>query len=168
MRVIHAGVGAVSKSDVSLADASNAIIIGFNVRPDAVAKAEAEQAGVEMRMYRVIYDAINDVSDAMKGMLAPKGARSCPGRSTGPPGSTRSPALAPSFRLPRFPARSLAMPSCACVTVLPIFFIASLEKDDPRSGRRRRVRHHLQKFSVQRGRRFRVLQAGRIPRLIRH
>ena len=72
VRVIHAGVGAVSKSDVSLADASNAIIIGFNVRPDAVAKAEAEQAGVEMRMYRVIYDAINDVTDAMKGMLAPK------------------------------------------------------------------------------------------------
>ena len=72
VRVIHAGVGAISKSDVSLADASNAIIIGFNVRPDAVAKAEAEQAGVEMRMYRVIYDAINDVSNAMKGMLAPK------------------------------------------------------------------------------------------------
>ncbi|HJD22436.1 MAG TPA: translation initiation factor IF-2 [Candidatus Gemmiger faecigallinarum] len=72
VRVIHAGVGAISKSDVSLADASNAIIIGFNVRPDAVAKAEAEQAKVEMRMYRVIYDAINDVSDAMKGMLAPK------------------------------------------------------------------------------------------------
>ena len=72
VRVIHAGVGAISKSDVSLADASNAIIIGFNVRPDPVAKAEAEQAKVEMRMYRVIYDAINDVSDAMKGMLAPK------------------------------------------------------------------------------------------------
>ena len=72
VRVIHAGVGAISKSDVSLADASNAIIIGFNVRPDAVAKAEAEQTSVEMRMYRVIYDAINDVSDAMKGMLAPK------------------------------------------------------------------------------------------------
>ena len=72
VRVIHAGVGAFSKSDVSLADASNAIIIGFNVRPDPVAKAEAEQTGVEMRMYRVIYDAINDVTDAMKGMLAPK------------------------------------------------------------------------------------------------
>ena len=57
---------------VTLASASNAIIIGFNVRPDAVAKAEAEQAGVEMRMYRVIYDAINDVTAAMKGMLAPK------------------------------------------------------------------------------------------------
>ncbi|MDD4850168.1 MAG: translation initiation factor IF-2 [Gemmiger sp.] len=72
VRVIHAGVGAVSKSDVALADASNAIIIGFNVRPDAVAKAEADQAKVEMRMYRVIYDAINDVTDALKGMLAPK------------------------------------------------------------------------------------------------
>ncbi len=72
VRVIHAGVGAISKSDVSLADASNAIIIGFNVRPDPVAKAEAEQTGVEMRIYRVIYDAINDVTDAMKGMLAPK------------------------------------------------------------------------------------------------
>ena len=72
VRVIHSGVGAINKSDVSLADASNAIIIGFNVRPDPIAKAEAEQTGVEMRMYRVIYDAINDVSDAMKGMLAPK------------------------------------------------------------------------------------------------
>ena len=72
VRVIHAGVGAISKSDVALADASNAIIIGFNVRPDAVAKEEAAQANVEMRMYRVIYDAINDVTDAMKGMLAPK------------------------------------------------------------------------------------------------
>ena len=72
VRVIHAAVGAINKSDVSLADASNAIIIGFNVRPDPIAKAEAEQTGVEMRMYRVIYDAINDVSDAMKGMLAPK------------------------------------------------------------------------------------------------
>ena len=72
VKVIHGGVGAINESDVSLAATSNAIIIGFNVRPDAVAKAEAEQAGVEMRMYRVIYDAINDVSDAMKGMLAPK------------------------------------------------------------------------------------------------
>ncbi len=72
VRVIHAGVGAISKSDVDLANASNAIIIGFNVRPDAVAKASAEEFKVEMRMYRVIYDAINDVTDAMKGMLAPK------------------------------------------------------------------------------------------------
>ena len=86
VRVIHAGVGAISKSDVSLADASNAIIIGFNVRPDAVTKAEAEQTGVEMRMYRVIYDAINDVSDAMKGMLAPKVREVAPGRGPGPPG----------------------------------------------------------------------------------
>ena len=72
VRVIHAGVGAISKSDVDLANASNAIIIGFNVRPDPVAREAAAQAQVEMRMYRVIYDAINDVTDAMKGMLAPK------------------------------------------------------------------------------------------------
>ena len=72
VRVIHAGVGAISKSDVDLADASNAIIIGFNVRPDNVAKEAAAATKVEMRMYRVIYDAINDVTDAMKGMLAPK------------------------------------------------------------------------------------------------
>ena len=72
VKVIHTGVGAVNKSDVMLANASGAIIIGFNVRPDPVAKEEAAQAEVEMRMYRVIYDAINDVTDAMKGMLAPK------------------------------------------------------------------------------------------------
>lgn len=72
VRVIHAGVGAINKSDVMLANAGNAIIIGFNVRPDPVAKEEAAAAEVEMRMYRVIYDAINDVTDAMKGMLAPK------------------------------------------------------------------------------------------------
>ncbi len=72
VKVIHAGVGAINKSDVMLANAGNAIIIGFNVRPDPVAKEEAAQCEVEMRMYRVIYDAINDVTDAMKGMLAPK------------------------------------------------------------------------------------------------
>ena len=72
VRVIHAGVGAINKSDVMLANAGNAIIIGFNVRPDPVAKEEAAQAEVGLRMYRVIYDAINDVTDAMKGMLAPK------------------------------------------------------------------------------------------------
>ena len=72
VKVIHAGVGGISKSDVMLAAASGAIIIGFNVRPDPVAKAEAAQAEVELRMYRVIYDAINDVTDAMKGLLAPK------------------------------------------------------------------------------------------------
>ncbi len=72
VKVIHAAVGAVNKSDVMLASASNAIIIGFNVRPDATAKQDAEQNEVEMRMYRVIYDALNDVKDAMKGMLAPK------------------------------------------------------------------------------------------------
>ena len=72
VKVIHAGVGAINKSDVMLANAAGAIIIGFNVRPDPVAKDEAAQCEVEMRMYRVIYDAINDVTDAMKGMLAPK------------------------------------------------------------------------------------------------
>ena len=72
VRVIHAGVGAINKSDVMLANAGNAIIIGFNVRPDPVAKEEAAQAEVELRMYRVIYDAINEITDAMKGMLAPK------------------------------------------------------------------------------------------------
>ncbi len=72
VKVIHAGVGAISKSDVMLASASNAIIIGFNVRPDSVAKQDADLESVEMRMYRVIYDAINDVKDAMKGMLSPK------------------------------------------------------------------------------------------------
>ena len=72
VRVIHAGVGAVSKSDVMLANASNAIIIGFNVRPDPVARDSAEEEGVEIRSYRIIYDAIDDVTQAMKGMLAPK------------------------------------------------------------------------------------------------
>lgn len=86
MRVIHAGVGAISKSDVDLADASNAIIIGFNVRPDNVAKEEAAATKVEMRMYRVIYDAINDVTDAMKGMLAPKYREVALGRAAGPSG----------------------------------------------------------------------------------
>ena len=72
VRVIHTGVGASNRSDVMLANASNAIIIGFNVRPDPVAKEDAAQENVEMRMYRIIYDAIDDVKDAMKGMLAPK------------------------------------------------------------------------------------------------
>ncbi|MEG1931931.1 MAG: translation initiation factor IF-2, partial [Pygmaiobacter sp.] len=72
VHVIHSGVGAITKSDVMLASASNAIVIGFNVRPDPTAKADAAQADVELRMYRVIYDAINDIADAMKGMLEPK------------------------------------------------------------------------------------------------
>ena len=72
VRVIHTGVGAINSSDVMLANASNAIVIGFNVRPDPTAKAEAEQQSVELRMYRIIYDAIEEVKSAMKGMLAPK------------------------------------------------------------------------------------------------
>ncbi len=70
--VIHGGVGAVNESDVMLAQTSNAIIVGFNVRPDAVAQAAAERDGVDMRMYRVIYDCIEEIEAAMKGMLAPK------------------------------------------------------------------------------------------------
>ncbi len=72
VRVIHGAVGAISKSDVMLANASNAIIIGFNVRPDPVAQNDAKEENVELRLYRVIYDAIEDVEQAMKGMLAPK------------------------------------------------------------------------------------------------
>ncbi len=71
VKVIHGGVGAINESDVSLASASNAIIIGFNVRPDAQAKATAEREGVDLRLYKVIYNAIEDVQAAMKGMLDP-------------------------------------------------------------------------------------------------
>ncbi len=72
VNVVHGGVGAVNESDVMLAGTSGAIIVGFNVRPDAVAKAAAERDGVDMRMYRVIYDCIEEITAAMKGMLAPK------------------------------------------------------------------------------------------------
>lgn len=72
VKVIHGGVGAINESDVMLANASNAIIVGFNVRPDPVAQVSAERDGVDMRMYRVIYDCIEEIESAMKGMLAPK------------------------------------------------------------------------------------------------
>ncbi len=72
VRVIHGGAGAISESDVMLANASNAIVVGFNVRPDPVAQMSAERDGVELRMYRVIYDCIEEIEAAMKGMLAPK------------------------------------------------------------------------------------------------
>ena len=71
VKVIHGGVGAITESDVSLASASNAIIIGFDVRPDATAKSMAEHEGVEIKLYKVIYQAIDDVEAALKGMLAP-------------------------------------------------------------------------------------------------
>ena len=71
VKVIHGGVGTINESDVVLASASNAIIIGFNVKPDAVAKQTAEAEGVDVRLYKVIYNAIEDVENAMKGMLAP-------------------------------------------------------------------------------------------------
>ena len=72
VRVIHAGVGAINESDILLASTAGAIIVGFNVRPDAAAQANGQQANVEMRFYRVIYDAIDEIEAAMKGMLAPK------------------------------------------------------------------------------------------------
>ena len=72
VRVIHGGVGAINESDVQLAGVSNAIIVGFNVRPDTNAQSLAERDKVEMRMYRVIYDCIEEIEAAMKGMLAPK------------------------------------------------------------------------------------------------
>ena len=71
IKIIHGGVGAINESDVTLASASNAIIIGFNVRPDATAKEIADHEGVDLRLYRVIYNAIEDVEAAMKGMLDP-------------------------------------------------------------------------------------------------
>ena len=72
VRVIHAGVGAINESDILLASTSNAIVVGFNVRPDPAAAASAQRANVDLRMYRVIYDAIDEIESAMKGMLAPK------------------------------------------------------------------------------------------------
>ena len=72
VKVLHGGVGAINESDVVLAGTGNAIIVGFNVRPDAVAKELAERDGVDIRLYRVIYDCIDEIESAMKGMLAPK------------------------------------------------------------------------------------------------
>ena len=72
VKVIHGAVGAITESDVMLSQVSNAIIIGFNVRPEATAKATAEREGVDIRLYSIIYNAIEDISAAMKGMLAPK------------------------------------------------------------------------------------------------
>ncbi|MDY2880426.1 MAG: translation initiation factor IF-2 [Candidatus Borkfalkiaceae bacterium] len=72
VNVVHAAVGAINETDVMLADSSNAIIIGFNVRPDSKAKALAERSKVDVRLYRIIYEAIDDVTNAMKGLIAPK------------------------------------------------------------------------------------------------
>ncbi len=72
VNVIHSGVGAIRESDVMLASASNAIIVGFNVRPDSVAEENAKNDGVDIRLYRIIYDCIEEIQSAMKGMLAPK------------------------------------------------------------------------------------------------
>lgn len=72
VHVIHGAVGAISESDIMLANASNAIVVGFNVRPDPVAEENAKRDGVDMRLYRIIYDCIEEIQSAMKGMLAPK------------------------------------------------------------------------------------------------
>ena len=72
VNILHSGAGAITESDVMLADSSNAIIVGFNVRPDTKAKALAERSGVDVRMYRIIYELLDDIQAALKGMLAPK------------------------------------------------------------------------------------------------
>ena len=72
VKVIHAGVGAINESDILLASTAGAIVVGFNVRADAAAQASAQRSKVDMRFYRVIYDAIDEIESAMKGMLAPK------------------------------------------------------------------------------------------------
>ena len=81
VNVIHGGVGAINESDVMLANASNAIIVGFNVRPDTVALDSAQRYGVDMRLYRIIYDCIEEIESAMKGMLAPKFKENILGRA---------------------------------------------------------------------------------------
>lgn len=81
VNVIHGGVGAINESDVMLANASNAIIVGFNVRPDTVALDNAQRCGVDMRLYRIIYDCIEEIESAMKGMLAPKFKENVLGRA---------------------------------------------------------------------------------------
>ena len=86
VKVIHGAVGAINESDVMLAAASGAIIVGFNVRPDRVATDSAHQQGVDMRMYRVIYDCIEEMEQAMKGMLEPKFKEVVLGHAEGAPG----------------------------------------------------------------------------------
>jgi len=82
VNVIHSGVGTVTESDVMLAETSNAVIIGFNVRPSSAVTSMADQSGVEIRLYRVIYDVINDVEAAMKGMLDPEFKEEVLGQAT--------------------------------------------------------------------------------------
>ena len=90
VKVIHSGAGAITETDVMLADSSNAIILGFNVRPDAKAKVLAERSKVDVRSYRIIYDLLDDMQAALKGMLSPKYHEvylgKCEGRQTYKPG----------------------------------------------------------------------------------
>lgn len=81
MKIIHTGVGAINETDVNLANASNAVIIGFNVRPDANARRIAEEENVDIRTYRVIYQAIEELKDAMSGLLAPELKEEVTGRA---------------------------------------------------------------------------------------
>ncbi len=81
VNIVHGGVGAINKSDIMLADVSKAIIIGFNVRPDSETKSLAENSGIEIRLYKVIYEAIDDIELAMKGLLAPKLKETVTGRA---------------------------------------------------------------------------------------
>ena len=113
VRVIHCAVGAINESDVMLATTSNAIIVGFNVRPDANAKDTAARNKVDMRMYRVIYDCINEMEAAMKGMLAPKFKEVALGTVPRSGRSTRSPAWASSPAAMSPTARSSATPRSA-------------------------------------------------------
>ncbi len=116
VRCIHGGVGAITESDVMLATASNAIIVGFNVRPDAKARENAERDKVDVRLYRVIYNAIEDVEKAMKGMLAPQFKKSSSaGARSGT--SSRSAGWAPSPAATSRKAKSPAQPrSASCGT----------------------------------------------------
>ena len=113
IRVLHSGVGAITESDVTLAEASGAPIIGFNVRANAPAREAANQKGVEIRYYSIIYNLVDDVKAAASGLLARRSARSSSAtprscRCSRSPASARSPAAAS----PR--ASSAARPACAC------------------------------------------------------
>ena len=116
VKVIHGGVGAINESDVMLANASNAIIVGFNVRPDPVAEDNAKRSGVDMRLYRIIYDCIEEMESAMKGMLAPKFREVQLGRGDAAR-FTRSPMSAPLSAAMSPAAKSPAPPTSAwCAT----------------------------------------------------
>ena len=116
VRILHSGVGAITKDDVNLASAFNAIIIGFNIRPDNNAHDVAEKEGVDIRLYRVIYQAIEDIEKAMKGLLAPSSRRTCWVTPRCAPRSA-SRARARSRAAMCRTARCSATPPCACCAI---------------------------------------------------